>query len=135
MIYETDFFTWTRQQSKFLSDGEYEKLDMINLIEELNSLGNSKESSLESYLIILLLHMLKIRCQPEKHTRSWDLSIKNSKFKANRLLKKNPGLKGDLDDTFSSAYVSARLGAESETGLNEEVFPEKCPWTIEEVLR
>ena len=92
MIYETDFFTWTRQQSKLLNAGEFERLDVINLIEELNSLGNSKESSLESYLIILIMHMLKVKYQPEKHTRSWDLSIKESRYRANRVLRKNPGL-------------------------------------------
>jgi len=133
--YETDFYSWIHEQVSLIEHRDFEKMDLINLIEELNSLGNSQESSLESYLIVLMLHMLKVRYQPEKnYGRSWHLSIKNSKYKANRVLKKNPGLKGKIHEIFEAAYISARLEAAKETDLEEEIFPEECPWSIEEVL-
>ena len=133
--YETDFYGWTREQSKALANRDMDKMDYNNLIEELEDLANSKERALESHITNLLMHMLKVQYQPEMRTRSWDLTIKNSKLKAIRLLKKNPGMKNELHQIKNDAYESARLEAAKETGLDEEVFPEECPWTIEEVLK
>lgn len=132
--YEKDFYKWTQQQAELLKDEKWKKLDIENLIEEIESLGRSEKRTLKSYLEILLMHMLKAEYQPEKHTRSWDLSIKNSKFKANKILKENPSLKPTLNEILKDAYFSARLDAALETGLDEKKFPKECPWKNKEIL-
>lgn len=78
--------------------------------------------------------MLKAKYQPEKHTRSWDLSIKNSLREAKIVLKENPSLKHKLIEIFEQSYEGAIVGAALETGLDEKSFPTECPWTIEEIL-
>lgn len=133
-LHDTSFCDWISEQTYFLRNKDFERLDMKNIIEELESLGASEERALESYFIVLLMHMLKVEYQENKHTRSWDLSIINSTLKVNRLLRKNPGLKSKLSHIFGDAYESARLEAAIETGLHEDIFPKTCPFSLENIL-
>ena len=73
VTYEKDFFRWTKEQSEMLKTGEFERLDIAHLIEEIESLGKSQRDKLESYFTILLMHLLKIKYQPTSHSKSWDL--------------------------------------------------------------
>jgi hypothetical protein len=132
--YNKDFYKWTKMQTNFLKQGEFSKLDIDHLIEELDALGRSEKRTLESYLTVLLLHLLKMKYQPNKKTKSWELSVKNSKHKINVLLKENPSLKRLLPTSLDEAYFTARLGAISETGLEDELFPEECPFDLKEIL-
>ena len=49
-----------------------------------------------------------------------------------RVLRKNPGLKGELPEVFTDAYGDAVLIASRETGLPADTFPAECPWTFEQ---
>jgi len=40
MLYEQDFYTWVHQQSNILRQGQFDRLDLPHLIEELTDLGN-----------------------------------------------------------------------------------------------
>lgn len=133
-LHDVNFCDWVSEQTHFLRTKDFEMLDMKNIIEELESLGASEERALESYFIVLLMHLLKVEYQKDKHTRSWDLSITNSTLKVKRLLRKNPGLKSKLPEIFLDAYESARLEAAIETRLHEDVFPKICPFILENIL-
>jgi hypothetical protein len=132
--YDKDLFKWTKTQANLLQKGEFEKLDIDHLREEIESLGISLQRALESYLANLLMHKLKIKYQPEKQTNSWNNSIKNATFQIDKLIKKNPSLKTYLPEIFKDAYYTARLEASSETELEEKTFPQECPWILEEIL-
>jgi hypothetical protein len=132
--YKKDFYKWTKFQANFLKQGMFEKLDTENLAEEIESLGKSERNRLESFLEILLMHMLKVTYQPEKHTKSWDHSIEYSRHKVKKVLKENPSLNPELKEILKEAYFSARLEAAHETGLDKKKFPKECPWTMEEIL-
>ncbi len=132
--YDKDFAKWSKDQARFLKKQEFSKLDLKNLIEEIESLGRSEKRTLESYVMKLLLHLLKVKYQPKKHTRSWDLSIKQMSHSAKKTLSENPSLKPKLKEIVDDAYFSARLQASSETGLDENTFPEKCPWSLKEIF-
>jgi hypothetical protein len=134
LIYENDFFRWTLEQADFLQKGEFEKLDIDHLREEIESLGISQQRALESYISSLLMHKLKIQYQPAKHTNSWDNTIKNALFHIEKTIKKNPSLKSYLPEIFEDAYYSARLDASSETGLAEETFPKECQWKLKDLF-
>ncbi len=134
-LYEKDFHEWTTTQSILLKNKDFSSLDILNLIEEIEDLGKSTHSKLEGHLRCLFCHLLKIKYQPQKHTRSWELSIKNSKRQSNKVIIKNPSLKHYLHEIAKDAYESSILWAADETGLDEDVFPKECPWTIEEILK
>jgi uncharacterized protein DUF29 len=133
-LYETDFLGWAQTQSLLLKKKDFSSLDITNLIEEIEGLGNSTHSKIESLLRVILCHLLKIKYQPEKHTPSWDRSIKSCLTQARRVLRKNPSLNHYLEEIFIDAYEDAIPWASDETGLDEEVFPKECPWTIKEIL-
>jgi hypothetical protein len=41
-LYETDFYAWTLEQSKLLKEGDFKHLDIPNLVEEIESLGQQQ---------------------------------------------------------------------------------------------
>jgi uncharacterized protein DUF29 len=133
--YESDYAKWAHNQAKLLRKGEFSKLDIVNLIEEIEDLSKRERDKLTSHLENLLMHKLKVEYQPERHGSSWDASIKEATFKAKKALKENPSLKPKLKTIFSDAYYSARLKAVVETGLKENTFPEGCPWSLEEIFQ
>lgn len=132
--YEKDFSKWARDQVKFLKTGKFERLDMDHLIEEIEDLSKREKQRLTSYLEVLLMHMLKVKYQPEMHTRSWDLSIESSSHKVQKTLSENPSLKSNLKDIISDAYLYARIEASKETGMKKDIFPEDCPWDVKEIF-
>jgi hypothetical protein len=132
--YETDFFKWAFDQANLLKKGEFSRLDIKHLIEEIESLGKSQLDKLESYLVALLMHMLKIRYQPQMRTRSWDLSVEHATHKVKKVLEDNPSLKHKFDEIYEEAYYSARIQSVIETKLPENTFPEKCPWKIKDLF-
>jgi hypothetical protein len=131
---ESDFFGWTRSQARLLKKKEFSKLDISHLIEEIESLGNSEKNAIESHMIVLFIHLLKIDHQPSMRCKSWDNFVENAKFRIKRLVEKNPSLKKMVGEFVEDAYFSARLQASSETGLDKEAFPEKCPWKTEKLF-
>src|SRR5271166_6092160 len=132
--YETDFYAWSLEQVSHLKKKEFTMLDFDHLIEEIETLGASDQRAFTSYLARILQHMLKIEYQPQKKTKSWDRSIKLYRSQSLRILKKNPSFKKMTPEFFYDAYQMGCLEASKETGLDIDVFPEECPWTIEEVL-
>ena len=74
-LYETDFYRWTVEQSKLLAIGKLEGLDLVNLVEEIESLGKQKQQELSNRLGVLIGHLLKWQYQPEKRSRSWQVTI------------------------------------------------------------
>src|ERR1700722_3477118 len=132
--YQKDFYKWTKKQASFLKSGELDKLDIANLAEEIESLGRSERRTLRSFLVVLLMHMLKVKYQPGKHTKSWNLSIENARLELKEVLKENPSLKPELETIIKEAYARARLEASIETGLDKKSFPKACPWQAKEIL-
>ena len=68
-LYEQDFYAWTQAQAALLEARRFDALDVVHLVEEVESLGKSQQNVLESRLEKLVLHLLKWRYQPEKRVR------------------------------------------------------------------
>lgn len=132
--YEKDFSKWANNQARFLKKREFSKLDIDNLIEEIEDLSKREQQRLTSYLENLLMPKLKVKYQPEMHTGSWDASIKEASFKVQKTLSNNPSLKPKLKEILKEAYFAARLKAVVETRLKEETFPEECPWNLKNIF-
>ena len=74
-LHRQDFRAWTRQQADLIRSGRFAELDAVNLIDEIEDMGGSRERELESRLGVLLAHLLKWRYQPDRRGRSWRLTI------------------------------------------------------------
>jgi hypothetical protein len=134
MLYDQDFYAWTIATAKALRERDLINLDWDNLIEEIESLGRQEKRELVNRLIILVMHLLKWQYQPNKRSRSWELTIKIQRLDVEKLLLDNPSLKSYIKEAISSGYNKAILKAAQETGLAIEVFPSVCPYTWEELI-
>ena len=49
-LYKTDFYAWTQEQVRLLTTQQWDQLDTINLIEEIETLGRKERQELKSRL-------------------------------------------------------------------------------------
>lgn len=133
-LYNTDYDTWLLSQIGYLQHGQFSALDIPNLIEELEGLNKSNERELESYLIVLLAHLLKWEYQPLMRCGSWSGSIRNSRNRIAKLFKQQRSLKSRLPEFLPEAYFDAVEWASDETGIKVRLFPRQCPYSIEQLL-
>lgn len=139
--YEDDVYTWSLEQAAALRRAAArrvslpEPLDFANIAEEIESLGASQLRELYSRYDVLLTHLLKWHHQPERRTPSWRTTIRTQRTELSRLLKLSPGLKSKRAAALAESYTAARENAADETGLPLTTFPERCPFTVEEVER
>ncbi|MEH2305930.1 DUF29 domain-containing protein [Nostoc sp.] len=133
-LYETDFYGWTQEQVSLLKTQQWEQLDTVNLIEEIETLGRRERQELRNCLGVLLGHLLKWKFQPEKRSNSWLSTIREQRVQIKLLLQDSPSLKPYLDEVFLTVYELGLALAIRETELGEQVFPEICPYTLVETL-
>jgi hypothetical protein len=133
-LYDVDFYAWTRQQAELLRQGHLEALDRTHLLEEIEDLGNRHYDQLESRLGQLMAHLLKWQVQHWQRYYSWRATTQMQRLSLGRLLRRNPGLKSRIDEAMAEGWEEARLLAIAETGLPDELFPERCPYTFEQVI-
>lgn len=132
--YDTDFYLWTQQQAALLRQGQFSRMDAENIAEEIESMGNSNRFALESFLANVIMHLLKWKYQPERRCTSWELSIVNGRHQIEKRLKNSPSLKPKLPEIIEGEYRLARRNASGETTLPLNIFPEQCPFTIEQII-
>jgi hypothetical protein len=135
-LYNLDFLLWTEQQAKYLQQGCWTELDIEHLVEELQTLGRSEQKELGSYLQVLMMHLLKCQYQPEKRTKSWDITISNCRDKIQDCLEDTPSLKRYLQDSdwINKYYQRACREAAKETQKPKEAFPNDCCFTVQQIL-
>ncbi|PZV26684.1 MAG: DUF29 domain-containing protein [Snowella sp.] len=144
-LYDSDFQVWIEKTIDCLEKQQFNRLDIQHLIEELTDLGRSDRKELESNLMILMAHLLKLKIQnnvPEQMKGSWYDSVVEHRQRVYKNLRDTPSLKNYLETAIQSAYPDARKVAIKEGKLaklgvpipSEVVYPITCPFTLEEVL-
>jgi hypothetical protein len=133
-LYETDFYAWTQEQATLLRKHQWSQLDLLNLIEEIESLGKQQRQELRNRLSVLIGHLLKWEYQSQRRSRSWLATIRVQRRDTLRLLKDNPSLKPYLEDVLPEAFENGRDLAMGETDLPEQTFPVECPYSLTEIL-
>ncbi len=129
-----DFYSWTLRQSKALRERRADSLDWASLAEEIEDMGRSEKRALQSFLEVLLAHLLKWLYQAGRRSRSWKSTIKISRIKCREILEDNPGLRSQLADIFQRAYKLARIQAADDMNLEESRLPNCCPWEPDQTL-
>ncbi|CAC5340289.1 MULTISPECIES: DUF29 domain-containing protein [Planktothrix] len=133
-LYEEDYHLWLMNTIHQLQHGKLAEVDMINLIEELEAMGRSEKSAIESNLRILLMHLLKYKYQSEKRTNSWLFTIREHRKRLRNDFKNSPSLKRYFLEVFQECYQDARELAADETGLSINTFPVESPFSQEDTL-
>jgi Domain of unknown function DUF29 len=92
-LYETDFVAWADRMAALLEQRQFEDLDLINLVDEVQDLSRRERQALYSHLKVLMIHLLRWQFQPEQRSNSWDASITEHRQRINRQLKESLSLK------------------------------------------
>jgi hypothetical protein len=131
--YDEDFYVWTQAQAAALRAGTWGDLDLVNLAEEIESLGKRDRRAVESYLEVVIKHFLKWQAQPQERARrgrSWRTSVHNARRAMERIVEDSPSLQDLPAPRLPVIYRWARADAAQETDLPLASFPADCPWTV-----
>jgi len=137
-LYDTDFVEWAAATAELLRQRRFDDVDWEHLIEEIASLGQSDERAVRSQLRRMLMHLIKMRIQPDRAGTSWRESIVGARDEIEDLLERSPSLRRHLEENLESTYRRAVKSALDETNLKSKTrtldIPEKCPYTLQELL-
>jgi hypothetical protein len=133
-LYDTDFHEWCITMAERLRAGRIDAVDIEHVAEEIEDFGKSQYREMDSRTTVLILHLLKMRYQPDKNTRSWDQTIRDQRIEIRGLLRYNPSLKRALAGAPARVYRDAVDKAANETGLPEDSFPQSCPYSLHEIF-
>jgi hypothetical protein len=135
-LYETDFSAWLESQVQALKKKDFAQLDIEHLLEEMETLGTSEKNAIESHIVIILIHMIKIKMQlqPESFGTSWDDSIVNARVQIDIIIEKNPSLKKYPQQVFNRCYQRAVKKASKEMGFESREIQGLYRWSVHVVL-
>lgn len=133
-IYEQDFNQWLEITANLLKEKKFSQLDLANLIIEIEAMGKNNQRELKNRLVVLIMHLLKWKYQPEKKSNSWLKTINEQRRQLLFLLEDNPSLKPKIETVINKCYALARKEASQETKLNISKFPEDNPFLLTEIL-
>jgi hypothetical protein len=134
-LYEQDFYAWTQQQAECLRSGQWQQLDIENLVEEIESMGKREKRYLEDHLGILIGYLLQWHYQPKGRSKIWWATIWGERREVQQILKENPSLNPYLSEAISIAYADGVSLIERETDVPLDSTPVTCPFSEFEILR
>lgn len=133
-LYERDILEWSEQQAgllRRLAAGERlnEAVDWTNLIEEIETVGRSELHACRSLLRQALVHLLKLRAEPEPlaapHWRGELVS-----FLADARDRYSPSMRQQVE--LAGLYHAAVRQVRAENGKARAEPP--CPFTLDDLL-
>ncbi len=136
-IYEKDYYLWLLKTLELVKNREVNELDWEHLTEEIEELGNEQRRKVKSYLRQLLIHLLLYRYWENEKAcsgRGWLEEISNFRYELGLLLESKT-LYNYFLNSIDEVYQKARKRAIQKTQLSTFVFPEKCPFNVEEILK
>ena len=136
-VHDLDFYQWVQTTIDNIQRGAIETIDWDYLVEELRDLGNEQKNQLESRLLVLYEHLLKLTYwwqERDYNQRGWQATILEQRKQLKRLLNRSPSLKPYFQEVAQEIYDDACQITSVKTGLNGNLFPPSPIANIEQVL-
>jgi hypothetical protein len=132
--YDQDVVAWANEQAALLRAGKLSTIDIEHIAEEIEDVGKSEQRELASRMAVLLAHLLKWQFQPGLRGSNWQATIREQRRALAAHLAETPSLKNSLNDELwlRKTWADAKARAIEEIGL--DVFPDLCPWLMEQAL-
>ena len=134
ILYEIDDSLWLEATIELLKAKRFDALDLENLIEELEDLGNEKRFRVASFLQQIIRHCLLLQfwtSEREYNQAHWESELVNFQDQLNTYL--TASLRKYLEQEFDNIYQKALRYARKKTN-NQVHFPNTCPYSLEELL-
>lgn len=141
-LYDKDFYAWIDHHVTLLKQGKLSEINVDILVDELESMAKRDKRELISHLILLIAHLLKWQFQLKQlegiyrnfNRSSWKNTIIEQRMQIIDQLETSPSLNAYLDEAVLKAYKKAIDLTHKETGLAKTVFPQACPYSLDELL-
>jgi Domain of unknown function DUF29 len=134
--YEQDVVAWAQEQAALLREGKLSAIDIEHIAEEIEDVGKSEQRELAGRMAALLSHLLKWQYQPDRRGSSWRRTIEVQRERIELRLKKTQSLAPMLVDSdwIMDMWADARQTASQETEIGFAIFPDACPWSMQQAL-
>jgi hypothetical protein len=132
--YDKDLTIWAKDTAQLLRERCWDAIDWEHLIEEVEDLGKSERSAIASQMERIMVHLLKWQYQPQRRSDSWLDSMNDGRSQIRRKLEDSPSLRSYPLEILDKEYTRARREAARQTHLEINLFPELCPYLIEQVM-
>ena len=137
--YDDDFYGWSQQQAGVLrrladrSDLPND-LDLEHVIDEIEGVGDNALHSVQSYLRLIFVHLMKLASNPQADARShWLAEIIG--FQAELVSRYSRSMRQQID--LDLLWRRARVQAEATLAVYGETLvplPERCPFALDDFL-
>lgn len=132
-LYDTDEVAWLEAMAALAREGAGSSLDLQHLSQYLTDMAKRDKREVIQRLVVLFVHLLKWEHQPDKRSRSWQLTIDEQREELQELLESGT-LHTHAEQELGRAYGKAVRRAAVEADLPEESFPVDCPYTLDQLL-
>ena len=108
LLYDLDFSLWLEATALHLKARDFDRIDLENLIEEIEALGRSEKRELRNRLEVLLAHILKrVYIDSAYDNRGWQLTIVTQRQDLRKILEDSPSLRSYFISVFDRAFTDA----------------------------
>lgn len=109
-LYDRDQHLWLEEAIAKLRVKDFQGLDLVHLIEELEIVAGRDRAEIESRLGVLLAHLLKrLYVQSEYDYRGWEITIRDQRRHLRIVLQQSPSLKRFFVEAFDRAWQDALI--------------------------
>ncbi|TRU50717.1 MAG: DUF29 domain-containing protein [Microcystis aeruginosa Ma_QC_Ch_20071001_S25] len=134
LLYEIDQHFWLEKTIKILQENRLDELDVIHLIEELESLSKRDKNRVSSLLEQVIRHLLLLQywtTEAEINRNHWRAEIISFRSQLRKYLTTN--LQDYLAEELPIIYQDALAYVQEKTGFSSN-FPPECPYSLEQLL-
>jgi Domain of unknown function DUF29 len=141
-LYEADYYAWTKRQAaelRRLARARAEtRLDLMNLAEEVESLGRSDLATIRSQLRRIIEHLLKLEFSPSAKPRfGWREPIIEARDVIPDVM--TATLRRDVEAGLAKTYEQGRRRADVALRRHgesaaAEALPCACPYGFEQII-
>lgn len=136
--YDDDIYAWSQEQAaalRRLAETRRDlpnELDLAHVAEEIEDVGKSEIRTVESFLELLLRHLLKLASAPEAPSiRHWRGEMALHHRSLVREFRNSMRRSIDLDGAWKAAKVRADADLDQHGQALIPGLPEDCPFTLD----
>jgi hypothetical protein len=136
-LYERDILSWSQHQADLLrrlARGErVNDVDWEHVVEEIEDVGLSELHAVESFLDLMLVHLLKIHGWPDSPSVDhWRAEV--GAFQKNAARRFAPSMRQRIDVAKLFADALEQLDGVHYNGIPGRLGPGECPFTLDMLL-